>query len=86
MVYAEIIYLGKNRDGKDKLDFELHNSSTEMVEKYLEMKKEWMEGELHKGHFDNDEKYYLVSRALPLYFLAKHNFVPITKDFFFLKD
>jgi hypothetical protein len=86
MIYAEITYIGKNKDGKDKLDFQLYGATTEMIGDYLASREEWRKSALHEHHFDGERSYLLISREFPLHFLAEHEFVPITKDFFFLKD
>lgn len=84
MIYAEIICIGKNEQGEDKLNFELYNASMEMIDDFIKTKKEWMT--THEQDFDEEDKYYFISRTLPLLFLGKNNFIPITKDFFYLKS
>ena len=40
MIYAEIIYIEENKEGQDKIHFELYNAPSEMIDAYINFKKE----------------------------------------------
>jgi hypothetical protein len=89
MIYGRIVNLGVNEVGQNKYNFELYNASSEMIDDYIKFKKEEKE-KINKSLFVQDhekevDNFYLVSKNIPLMFLAKNNFIPITEDFFFLK-
>lgn len=82
MIYAEITYL-KSENSQDKINFDMYGAPNELIEDYLATKDDWKRS--HEDHFCKEEKYYLTKKDLPLIFLAKYDFIPLTENFFFLK-
>ena len=90
MIYGRIVTIGVNEVGQNKYNFELYNASSEMMDDYIKFQREEKD-KINQSLFVNeDEKEtsdsYLISKNIPLIFLAKNNFMSVSEDFFFLKQ